>query len=157
MGGLNQIYIASLLLKGFNALLECGLGAFLGVYKSADMHSLLLHWFDGPFFHGKGAWIASSVLDYSASVPEATHSFFAIYLMLHGLAKVVLVSGLLAKKNWAYPLALAALSGFILYQIFRYMHSHALGLVVLTVFDILVLAMIVNDYFKSKKVRTLAG
>ncbi len=150
MGGINQIYILSLLLKGFNALLECGVGAYLGISKSADLDARV-HWLmDFPIFKGEQKWIAAAVFDYANSIPETTRSFFALYLVLHGLVKVALVSGLLMRHKWAYPAAMAALGLFISYQTYEYSAHHALGLLLLTVFDLIVLMLIINDYRQKK-------
>jgi uncharacterized membrane protein len=150
MGGINQIYILSLLLKGFNALLECGVGAYLGISKTADFDALV-HWLmDFSIFKGEQEWIAAAVFDYANSIPDATRNFFAIYLLLHGLVKVVMVGGLLMRFKWAYPAAMVALSLFICYQTYEYSSHHAIGLLLLTVFDLFVLMLIINDYRQKK-------
>ena len=45
--------------------------------------------------------------------------FGAVYLLTHGLVKVVLVVALLLNKLWAYPAMIAVLLLFIGYQLYR--------------------------------------
>ena len=45
--------------------------------------------------------------------------FGAVYLLLHGAVKVVLVTALLLNKLWAYPCMIVVLLIFIGYQMYR--------------------------------------
>ena len=65
----------------------------------------------------------------------ATVTFAAIYLLAHGLVKVVLVGALLRNKLWAYPWLIAVLLAFIVYQLYLIVLNPTAGLVALTLFD----------------------
>lgn len=54
--------------------------------------------------------------------------------------------GLLREKLIAYPASLAALAGFIAYQIYRYSYTHSVGLLVLTAFDLIVMALVWHEW-----------
>ena len=58
----------------------------------------------------------------------------------------MLVIGLLKNKLWAYPASLIALGLFVLYQLYRFSYTHGAGLIVLTVFDLLVMSLIWHEY-----------
>jgi uncharacterized membrane protein len=82
-----------------------------------------------------GRWI----LDWSKGedLCEASISFVATYLLLHGIAKLVLVGALLGGRLWAYPLSIVVLVGFIgdqLYDIAT--EGPSFGMIALTLFDI---------------------
>jgi uncharacterized membrane protein len=79
--------------------------------------------------------------------------FYAFYLLSHGLIKIFLVAGLLRNKLWAYPAALVVMSLFILYQLYRYTYTQSFGLIVLSVFDIVVIALIWHEYRILRKLR----
>jgi uncharacterized membrane protein len=72
--------------------------------------------------------------------------FYAFYLLSHGLVKVLLVAGLLRNKLWSYPASLVVLGLFIVYQVYRYSYTHGFGLIVLTIFDIVVIGLIWHEY-----------
>ena len=61
--------------------------------------------------------------------------FGAIYLLAHGLVKVMLVAALLKNQRWAYPWTIAFLGVFIVYQLYRLSLQPSLGLTALTIFD----------------------
>jgi uncharacterized membrane protein len=82
-----------------------------------------------------GHWI----LDWSKGedLSEASISFVATYLLLHGIAKLVLVGALLRGRLWAYPLSIAVLVGFIAYQLYDIAtEGPSFGMIALTLFDI---------------------
>jgi len=47
---------------------------------------------------------------------------------------------------WAYPASLAALGLFIVYQLYRFTDTHGIGLIVLTIFDLVVMVLIWQEY-----------
>ena len=59
---------------------------------------------------------------------------------------MALVVGLLREKLWAYPASLIVLTLFVLYQLYRFSYTHGLGLIVLTLFDIVVMGLIWHEY-----------
>jgi uncharacterized membrane protein len=60
--------------------------------------------------------------------------------------KVVLVAALLRNKLWAYPVSLVVLGLFIFYQLYRFSYTHSPALIALSVFDVLVIALIWHEY-----------
>ncbi len=77
--------------------------------------------------------------------------FAALYLLSHGIVKLVLVYALLKEKLWAYPASLAVLGLFILYQTYQYILNHSVLLILLTIYDIIIMALIYNEYRMMKK------
>jgi uncharacterized membrane protein len=63
----------------------------------------------------------------------------------------LLVIGLLQNKLWAYPASLIALGLFVLYQLYRFSYRHGAGLIVLTVFDLLVMSLIWHEYRLARR------
>ena len=72
--------------------------------------------------------------------------FYAVYLLIHGLVKLVLVAGLLRGLRWAYPASLVVMAMFVAYQLHRFSATHRVGLLVLSVFDLLVIALIWREW-----------
>lgn len=50
------------------------------------------------------------------------------------------------KKRWSYPVSLVVLGLFIIYQIYIFSSTHGIGLIILTAFDIVVMALIWHEY-----------
>jgi uncharacterized membrane protein len=61
--------------------------------------------------------------------------FGAVYLLAHGLVKVILVAALLKDQLWAYPWMIAFVAIFIVYQSYRLSFQPWVGLAALTTFE----------------------
>jgi uncharacterized membrane protein len=67
--------------------------------------------------------------------------FPSLFLLSHGIAKVVLVIALWMKELWAYPATILVFSAFSAYQIYRCSHTHSIALFILTIFDVVVIGL----------------
>jgi uncharacterized membrane protein len=75
-------------------------------------------------------------------------------LLWHGAVKIVLVAALLRKREWGYLAGIAAFSLFLVYQIYRYLHTRSPELLALSVVDVFVIALTWLEY---KRLRTTDG
>ena len=80
-----------------------------------------------------------------------TKVFAGVFLLWHGVVKVLLVWALLRKQWWAYPLAIVAFGLFLAYQVYRYLHTRSVWLLVLSILDLFV---IVVTWLEYKRLRT---
>jgi uncharacterized membrane protein len=99
-------------------------------------------------------FIATHLLHTTSGVTGRALLFAAIYLLVHGTAKVVLVVALLLNKLWAYPWMITVLLIFITYQLYRLAVSPSAGLIALTIFDVLVLALTWREYRRQRRTRS---
>jgi uncharacterized membrane protein len=102
-------------------------------------------------------FIANYILHLGSGLSLSATVFGGIYLMSHGVIKIGLVISLLKNKLWAYPLSLAVLGLFVIYQMFRYFNTHAIGLIFLTIFDLVVIWLIAREYQIVKKHLVIKG
>ena len=77
--------------------------------------------------------------------------FGAAYLLLHGAVKVMLVIALLLNKLWAYPTMIIVLLIFIGYQLYRIALQPSAGLIALTVFDAVIVALTWREYRRQRR------
>jgi uncharacterized membrane protein len=135
----SRVFVAGVVAKGINGVAEVVGGAVLFLVSRDLLIGLLggvAEWMmsDDPR-NVIGQWI----LDWSKGedLSEASISFVATYLLLHGIAKLVLVGALLRGRLWAYPLSIAVLVGFIGYQLYDIAtEGPSFGMIALTLFDI---------------------
>jgi uncharacterized membrane protein len=148
---IHQVFRISVILKGLHALTEIVGGL---VFYLAPV-PVILNWVNlltqDELTEDPRDFVATHLLTAAQHLTGATESFYAIYLVSHGLIKVVLVAGLLREKLIAYPLSLIALGAFILYQIYRYSYTHSFGLIVLTVFDLIVIVLVWHEWRLLRK------
>ncbi len=151
---IHQIFVISIILKGLHALVECVGGILLYLVPLTE----IARWVDivtqEELLEDPRDLVANQLLAVAHHLSVDTVSFYAFYLLSHGLVKVLLVAGLLREKLWAYPVSLAVLAAFIAYQLYRYSFTHSVGLVVLTVFDIVIIVLVWHEwrYLRGREV-----
>ena len=143
---IHRLFQLSVLLKGAHALLECGAGALLWVVSRETIVDWIYRLAQDEWGEDRQDFVATRLTAAAQHLTPSTKNFYTFYLVSHGLVKIVLVAGLLLEQLWAYPASLAALGLFILYQIYRFLFTHSLVLVALTLFDILVIVLIWHEY-----------
>jgi len=70
----------------------------------------------------------------------------AAFLLVHGIAKLALVVGLLAGRTWSYPVAIAVFTAFGLFQTYQLMLQFSPLLLGLTLIDAVVVILIAQEY-----------
>lgn len=91
-------------------------------------------------------FIATHLLYITERATQGSILFAAIYLLLHGVVKLVLVVVILRGKIWAYPWMIGALLAFIAYQGYQIAIAPSAGLTALTVFDAVVAYQTWHEY-----------
>src|ERR1700736_5658784 len=143
---IHQIFEVSVLLKGAHALIECIGSLVLAFVSTSAITSLVNALTQEELIEDPNDFVAAHLLSLAQNFTVSTQRFYAFYLLSHGLVKVFLVIGLLRNKLWAYPVSLAVLCLFIVYQLYRFSYTHGFGLIVLTVFDVVVMGLIWHEY-----------
>ncbi|MEO5613115.1 MAG: DUF2127 domain-containing protein [Sphingomicrobium sp.] len=143
---IHQLFEVSILLKGAHAVIECFGGLALALTSTAAIRAWVDRLTQDELLHDRGDYIASHMLTWAQSFSVQTQHFYAFYLLSHGVVKLALVAGLLMNKLWAYPASLAVMTLFIAYQLYRFTFTHSPGLIALTLFDLVVIALIWHEY-----------
>ncbi|MDB5189953.1 MAG: rane protein [Parcubacteria group bacterium] len=72
--------------------------------------------------------------------------FLAIYLIFWGLIDVFLSIQLLRLKLWAFPLTMWLIALFIVYEVYRYTHTHSIVLLGIILIDLGLIWLINGEY-----------
>lgn len=80
---------------------------------------------------------------------DAQH-FFAVYLLLHGSLKIVIVTLLQRRVAFAYPLAIAVFAGFVVYQGREWLLTGSAVMLALTLFDLCVIALTWREWARGR-------
>ena len=142
-----------LLLKGLDGLLEIAGGALLLFLNPERMNTLLFLLTRHELSEDPRDMVANFLVAMGHGFSISTQQFGVIYLMSHGIIKLILILLLWRKKLWSYPLSILFLVLFIIYQIYRYTFTQSVFLILLTVLDA---AMIVLTYLEYKRIRSSA-
>jgi uncharacterized membrane protein len=143
---IHQIFEISVLLKGAHALIECIGGLVLAFVSTNTIINLVNAFTREELIEDPNDFFAAHLLSLAHDFTVSTQHFYAFYLLSHGVIKVFLVVGLLRNKLWAYPVSLVVLALFIVYQLYRFSYTQGFGLIVLTVFDVVVMGLIWHEY-----------
>jgi len=148
---IHQIFKVSVLLKGAHALIECAGGLALALVRTSTIAALVNRLTQEELIEDPNDFVATHLLTMAQNFSVSTQHFYAFYLLSHGIVKLFLVIGLLRGRLWSYPTSLVALGLFIVYQLYRFSYTHGVGLIVLTVFDLLVMGLIWHEYRLARR------
>src|SRR3989441_11976637 len=147
----HRLFAVSVLIKGVDGILETIGGILLMFVSPKALNSLVISFTTHELSEDPDDWFATTLRHAVHNLSSDTKLFVSTYLVAHGLIKVFLVAGLLRKKLWAYPTALWFLGIFLLYQLYRFSHTHSLGLFALSAFDIFMVALVWLEYRSQKQ------
>jgi uncharacterized membrane protein len=136
--------------KGVDGLLESLAGLLLLVDPDALRQISLTLWTYGHFHHlqHSGSHVAEQL---GATDPV----FAAAYLLSHGSVKIALAIALWMNRLWAYPLAIFVFGAFAVYQVFRLERVYSIGLLLLTISDVVIIWLTLLEYRDQKRLNAL--
>ena len=145
------LFRLGVVLKGIDALLEI-LGAIALWLVSPGFIAAAVHFLtQDEIAEDPHDLIANALRHAAARFSLSSEHFMAIYLLAHGLIKIVMVYTLLRNRLWAYPVAIAVFTGFIAYQLYRYTLHGGIGLLFLSAFDTVLIALIWLEYRAQRR------
>ncbi len=127
-------------------MIECLGGTLLALVSTTSIVNFVNTITLNGLIEDPNDFLATHLLAFARDFSVQTQHFYAFYLLSHGLVKVLLVAGLLREKLWSYPASLIVLAMFVVYQLYRFSYTHGFGLIVLTVFDVIVIGLIWHEY-----------
>ncbi len=82
-----------------------------------------------------------------------TRLFAIIYLLAHGLIKLALVWALAKRVMWAFPAGVVVLSAFVVYEVWRAVHTHSITLPIFAALDVAIIVLVIREYRKLRRER----
>jgi uncharacterized membrane protein len=144
---LDKVFEVSLLLKGLDGLIETVSGTFfLFIHPQT-----VINFADKITARSPHNFFARHLISYAHSFTKGAAIFAALYLLSHGLIKLVLVIAILKEHLWAYPALIIVTSGFVIYQLFHIIYyGPSLSYILLTLFDVVVIYLTTKEYGRQK-------
>ncbi|HET9870968.1 MAG TPA: DUF2127 domain-containing protein [Propionibacteriaceae bacterium] len=149
---LDRVFEIGIIGKGLNGCLEL-VGGLLLFATPHLIHHLAAVITQGELSEDPHDLIATHLLHTANGLTGPAVLFGAVYLLAHGLVKVTLVVALLRNKLWAYPWMIAVLTVFIGYQAYRIALTPTAGLLALTLFDLVIVALTRREYGVQRRRR----
>jgi len=148
--GFDRVFEVGILLKGLDGLLEIVGGILLFFIKPELVNHLAATLTQHELTEDPRDFLAAHILHSTQNLAAGSLVFAALYLLSHGLVKIVLVWEILHNRFWAYLGLIYLTIGFMIYQIYRFSYSHSISLVLLTAFDAVIVYLTVVEYRKHK-------
>jgi len=147
---LDRTFEIGIILKGLDGVLEVVGGLLLLLVTPATIDRLVVALTQHELTQDSHDFLATHALHYASGLTGSTVTLSALYLLSHGVVKIVLVFALLKTQLWAYPWMIAFLGVFILYQTYRMTFAPSVGLVALTIFDAFIAWLTYLEYQRHK-------
>jgi uncharacterized membrane protein len=143
---LELVYRVGIVLKGVDGLVEVVAGLLLW-FAPGLLRSLLvpLEQIDADD-RSVRIFIAHLAGRADSDLAQGAPVLVILFLMSHGLIKLVLVYCLLKEYRWVYPYALGVLVLFALYQIYVLVRAPGLGFALLTALDLLIIWLVWREW-----------
>jgi uncharacterized membrane protein len=137
--------------KGAHGLLETIGGILLLIVRPEQIN----HWAErlthGELSQDPNDLIANRILKSTHELTGATIIFAALYLLAHGITKLVLVIEVFRDHLWAYIALIVVTALFAIYQIYRItLVRFSIVLILLTIIDLVIIYLTAVEYKKHK-------
>ncbi len=142
----HRLFQFGVVLKGVDGVFEIVGGTLLGVFGARGLGTAVRFLTRHELSEDPGDAVAGWMVHHAQAVGADTVRFAALYLLAHGVVKVVLTIGLLRERLGAFPAALVFLGLFALYQTYRLSVHPSAELGVLTVLDVVIMALVWAEY-----------
>lgn len=147
---LDRTFEVAIILKGLDGVLEVIGGLVLLVVTPATINRIVTALTQHELSQDPHDFVATRFLNTAHGLTRSVVLFGALYLLAHGVVKIVLVVALLRNRLWAYPWMIVFLLVFILYQVYRMTLGPSAGLAALTAFDVFVVWLTYREYQKQR-------
>jgi uncharacterized membrane protein len=147
---LDKFFEIGILLKAIDGVLEV-IGGILLLTVNTDTISHLAY-FVTRYALSKDPddLLANYVLNSVAHLSHGSLLFGALYLLSHGIVKIILVAEILRNRLWAYQGLIVVTIAFMFYQSYRFVHTHEISMILLTLYDGVVVWLTLVEYRKRK-------
>jgi len=150
----DRAFHVSLFLKGFDGTLEVLGGVLLLLVKPDTINRWAKALTEDELSRDPHDFIANHILRSAHELTGASLLFGSLYLLSHGIVKLVLVVEVLRDRLWAYNALIAVTALFIVYQLYRiFFVKPTWGMIYLTVLDVILIYLTRKEYRRHKALR----
>ncbi len=150
-GLLHKLFDGVVILKGLNGLAEIISGTSLLFLRDGSIISLVTSLTQAELIEDPQDHLALLLQHWAAGFGNDSQQFAALYLLAHGVGKVLLAVMLFLEKTWAFPLALVLFSVLITFSIYRLTMNWSLALAGFVVFDLFTIWLIAREWMAIKR------
>lgn len=147
----DRLFRIALVVKGVDGALEL-IGAVLVLAVPGDLvNRLVAEILARDLVGPPDGTLARHLIAGTAEFSAGNRTFAVAYLALHGALKLVLVAALLKRWVQAYPVAIAVLGAFVVYEAYRAVHTGSILLPFLAALDVAIIVLVVREYVALRR------
>ena len=148
----HNLFEYAILIKGLFGVLETISGFLILFISKGALNNISAVLIDSELSEDPRDFLINIAAQGLYSLSVNIKFFVIAYLVLHGLLNIFLTVQLYRNKIWAYMFAIVVILVFVSYQIYRIFLYHSVILIVVTIFDLLLVALIWHER-KNKKIQ----
>lgn len=145
------LYKLGIVLKAIIGGVEVILGTAFLLMTHTAIYSAINSALAGELGEAPRDWfwrIIAVGLNDMAAAPEKVWAFV---FLSHGIVKLFLIFGLWKERLWAYPTSAFVFTLFVFYQIYQLSSAWSIALLLITILDVLIIALVIYEYKYKKK------
>ncbi len=147
----HKVFWIGIALKTLNAVLEVAGGIVLLTLSRQSIVNSVYIVFRHELIQDPNDIPANFLLHEAENLSAGMKLFAIVYLLTHGLIKLGLIGAIWRSKLWAYPAAGAVFSLFVAYQMYRFAYTHSIIMLLLTILDLIIIALLFPEYGRVKE------
>lgn len=151
---LHWLFEAGAILKAIDGITEFALGLFFFFAAAPMVNGLIISLTGDELTEQPRDWLVQLLFHGWSGFSVSAQEFWAVIFIGNGIIKSLLVLALFKEKFNAYPSIIAAFAALAGYQVYHLIGSPSIILSAITVFDIIFILLVVQEYrFQRAKSR----
>jgi uncharacterized membrane protein len=145
-GLFHRLFRLSLIVKAADGCLQITGGVFIMLSSAATLDRIFTAVLGPELYEAPRDIAVNFIANSLAHMDSGTQLYIGLFALAHGAVNVLVVTGLLQEKPWAFPLSGGIIGTFVFYQLFRLTGHYSLLLAILTIIDTVTILLIWNEY-----------
>ena len=153
---LDVAFLLGVVLKTIDGLVETAGGVPLLFVTPATLAALVRRFTAGELAADPHDVIANLLVRSTSDLTEPELRFLGVYFVVHGGVKLALVVAIAVGAVRIYPWAMGVLGAFVVFQVVELVLHPGIPLVVLTLLDLIVIALTWREWRRGRSLRDTA-
>jgi uncharacterized membrane protein len=154
---LDWIYLVGIVLKGLDAVFQLVAGIPLLLITHVQLMDFVHTVTAGELVEDPHDFLANLSLNEAAHISAAGMLMGAIYLAIHGAAKLAIVIALVRGSKRAHPWAVGVLAALLVAQIVDLVVRFSIGVLLLSIVDAIIIALLVREWRHHRSFPDILG
>ena len=149
----HALFRIGILVKAADGLIEAAAGILFYFIGYSRINAVLFSVFHEEIVESPRDTFWQFMINQWHAISLSSSSFWGLLFVIHGATKLLLSVALLKNKLWAYPTAAVVFTLFVGFEIYSLINRPSLFLWLITIFDAIVVGLILHEYRLIKKAR----